>query len=86
MRSKRIGIINTNPICAEKEQNCPKQKSSATGSRRIAPRSEARQNVSRAAANDESKKRPTASQEMCACAKSQDHDASRSGNNGATVR
>src|SRR5207253_6046731 len=72
---------STPSICAEKDQNCPKQKSNVSRNCRIDRRSEAQQIVSRAASTDESKKRRTSSQEKSVFAKSKSHDASRGANN-----
>ncbi len=85
MRSKRIGIINTNQSVPKKNK-IVQNKNQAPPEASESPSELKPGKTSRARASDESKKRPVTSQEKCACAKSQGHDASRGGNNGATVR
>src|SRR2546426_12567361 len=71
------GLKSSTPsICAEKEQNCPKQKSSATGSWRVANRNENQKNSDGAPYIDRAKNFRSCSQEEPGCAERKSLDAS----------
>src|SRR5947208_4451671 len=71
------GLKSSTPsICAEKEQNCPKQKSSASRSRRVTCRNENQKNAHGAPYIDRAKNFRSCSQEEPGCAERKSLDAS----------
>src|SRR5437867_1669802 len=72
------GLKSSTPsICAEKEQNCPKQKSSASRSRRVTCRNENQKNADCSWDIDHAKNLRTRSQERCDWTKKKRLNASR---------
>src|SRR5439155_3019755 len=80
------GLKSSTPsICAEKEQNCPKQKSSASRSRRVTCRNENQKNADCTWDIDHAKNLRTRSPEEPGCAERKSHNAARSRNYGGSV-